>query len=158
MPRPRKVFTKSGFSGKNFLINASRKAASDRKKAERERERAAKKRERERIKATKERERAAKKRERERERDGKKRQRESERNRKKWVAEANMISSTAEKKQKEVEKIELRARKKLESEANKKRKLILRLNGLFLEHEVLIQYSFINSFSKYITDCYKRIN
>ena len=148
MPRPRKVFTKSGFSGKNFLINASRKAASDRKKAERERERAAKKRERERIKATKERERAAKKRERERERDSKKRQRESERNRKKWVAEANRMSSTAEKKQKEVEKIELRARKKLESEANKKRKLILRLNGLFLEHEVLIQYSFINSFSK----------
>ena len=147
MARPRKVYSGGKINWKNAAINASRSAAAKRKKREAEAARAAKKKERERIRLQRERERAAKKKERERiklqrerERDAKRR--EVERN-KKARADASLKKKAQAKLAKEHKAAEQKLKKERqlnEREQAKKDKHILRLNGLFLEHDLPMKF------------------
>jgi hypothetical protein len=152
----KKVWKNGGVDFKAYASNAMKKAAVARKKAEREQERDRKKREREQ-------ERDRKKRESERERDRKKLAKEAESARKtreresiqnaKRSAQASARSSARLAKDKEnlvIEKEKANAAmhrvQALDTkERERKNKRILRLNGLFLEHEIPLKLFGIDS-------------
>ena len=129
MARPRKVWKKGGIDWGNVLVNASRSAASRRKKAAAAATRSANQRAREA-------ERDRKRRAADAERDRKRRERESAR----WAREREQQrkrDAAAAKKQAALLEKEKKAKQK---EKEKFEKHLLKLNGLYLEHGLPIKY------------------